>query len=308
VKPAAREGPLPGELLPGREGYPRLLEMIHQPPAPLFVRGALLPRDALAVAVVGSRSPTPYGLAVAERLGRELVERGVTVVSGLARGIDTAAHQGALGAGGRTVAVLGCGHGVDYPPGSGPLRDRIAASGAVVSEFPAAAAPQTWTFPRRNRVISGLSLGVVVVEAGERSGALITAGWAGDQGREVMAVPGRVDNLAARGTFSLLRQGATPVSCADEIIEAVGAPALFPPGAPKARPQASADGSLLPPALSRILSLVKRGVARPEEMAACEERDIPSILADLSLLELRGLVRKDPGGYYSLPISPGRNE
>lgn len=293
-------------LRPSDPGYPRLLAMIPHPPEPLFAEGTLLPEDSLAVALVGSRSPTPYGLATAERLGRELAERGVTVVSGLARGIDSAAHQGALAAGGRTIAVLGCGLDVDYPPGSGPLKARIAASGAIVTEFPPGFAPQTWTFPRRNRIISGLALGVVVVEAGEKSGALITAGWAGDQGREVMAVPGRVDNLAARGTYSLLRQGATPVSCAGEVLEAVGAPSLFSMGGSAKGLPAPAPRPSLPPDLARLLLLVERGVARAEEMAREEGREISSILGGLSRLELEGLVRRDPGGYYSLPISPGR--
>jgi DNA processing protein len=295
------------ELRPDEPGYPRLLAMSASPPSPLFVAGEILPEDALAVAVVGSRQPTPYGLAVAERFGRELAGRGVTVVSGLARGIDSAAHEGALAAGGRTIAVLGCGLGVDYPPNSRPLKERVVRSGALVSELPSGAAPQTFTFPRRNRIISGLSLGVVVVEAGEKSGALITAGWAADQGREVMAVPGRVDSPLSAGTFSLLRQGATPVSDAGEILEAVGAPALFSMARPDGGRKAEKRGLRLPDALAPILSLVERGPARADEIAAAAGREIPRVLAELSRLELEGLVRKGPGGYYSLPNSPGRN-
>jgi DNA processing protein len=303
--------PPPSLLAPGAPGYPRLLGMIPSPPDPLFVSGALVPGDALAVAIVGTRTPTPYGLAVAERLGRELAEQGVTVVSGLARGVDTAAHLGALAGKGRTVAVLGCGLDVDYPPGSRPLKGRIAAAGAVVSEFPHDTSPQTWTFPRRNRLISGLALGVVVVEAGEKSGALITAGLAADQGREVMAVPGRVDSAMTRGTFALLRQGATPVSCAREVMEAVGAASLFPsrprrPSPPE--PEHGGPGGGGPAGTSPLLALLRRCPSRAEEIAAHCGIALPLVLGQLSHLELQGLVRKETGGYYSLPDFTGRED
>ncbi len=297
--------PPPALLEPGAPGFPRLLGMIPSPPDLISVSGTLVPGDALAVAIVGTRTPTPYGLAVADRLGRELAECGVTVVSGLARGVDTAAHLGTLAKGGRTVAVLGCGLDVDYPPGSAPLKARIAATGAVISEFPHDAAPQTWTFPRRNRLISGLALGVVVVEAGEKSGALITARWAADQGREVMAVPGRVDSAAARGTFSLLRQGATPVSCAREVLEAVGAAPLFPsrPGPVPSPPPVHGDPASIP-----LLALLRRCPSRAEEIAAHCGLALPRVLGELSRLEMQGLVRKETGGYYALPNFTGRED
>ncbi len=174
------------ELRPGDPRYPVLLGAIPAPPA-LFARGALSDDDALALAIVGSRRPTPYGLAVAERLASELAARGVTIVSGLARGIDTAAHRGALAAGGRTLAVLGCGLDVVYPLENRALARAIETQGALVSQFALGVPALPGHFPARNRTLAGLALGVVVVEAADRSGALITAGFAGDLGREVFA-------------------------------------------------------------------------------------------------------------------------
>lgn len=194
-------------LLPGDERYPALLGAIGSPPR-LDVRGSLHASDGLAIAIVGSRRATPYGLEVAETLAAELAGRGVTIVSGLARGIDTAAHRGALGAGGRTLAVLGNGIDVVYPPENRELSRAIAHQGAVISQFPRDAPPLNYHFPVRNRTIAGLSLGVVVVEAGERSGALITAALAADLGREVFAVPGRMGSEMSRGPHGLLRDGA----------------------------------------------------------------------------------------------------
>ncbi len=286
-------------LCPGDPDYPRLLAMAGSPPE-LFLAGELLPGDGLAVAIVGSRQPTPYGLDVARRLSRELAARGVTVVSGFARGIDSAAHQAALAAGGRTVAVLGCGLDVEYPTGSSPLKRAIAASGAVLSEFPPGTPPQAYHFPRRNRILAGLSLGVVVVEGGEQSGSLNTARWAADYGREVMAVPGRVDNPAARGTFLLLREGAVPVSRGKEVLEAVGAlPADLSAAAGAKAEAASKDDS---PVLERLAG----GPARPEEMSGCG-LPLPDLLIELSRLEISGLVSRVEGGYYALLSTPTRS-
>src|SRR5438094_9394212 len=195
------------ELRPGDPRYPALLAAIPSAPA-LFVRGELHTDDALAVAIVGSRRATPYGIAAAERLASDLAARGVTIVSGLARGIDTAAPQSARGAGGRTLAVLGCGVDVVYPPENGPLVRAIESRGAILSQFPPGMPALAGHFPARNRTLAGLALGVVVVEAGERSGALVTAGYAGDLGREVFAVPGRITAEESRGTNALLRDGA----------------------------------------------------------------------------------------------------
>src|SRR3989442_4703934 len=203
------------ELRPGDPRYPALLGSIPARPA-LFVRGALSDDDALALAIVGSRRPTPYGLAVAEQLAFELATRGVTIVSGLARGIDTAAHRGALAAGGRTLAVLGCGVDVVYPPENGELARSIEACGALLSQFAPGLPALAGHFPARNRTITGLVLGVVVVEAAERGGALITAGLAGAIGRETLAIPCRITAPASGRGDRLIQGGAKLVTCWQE--------------------------------------------------------------------------------------------
>jgi DNA processing protein len=194
-------------LAPGDERYPALLGAMASPPV-LYVRGSVVPADALAVAIVGSRRPTPYGVEVAESLAAELAARGVTIVSGFARGIDTAAHRGALSVGGRTLAVLGNGLDVVYPPENLSLVAAVERQGALVSQFRSGTGPLARNFPVRNRTLAALALGVVVVEATERSGALITAGFAADLGREVFAVPGRLTSEQSRGPHGLLRDGA----------------------------------------------------------------------------------------------------
>jgi DNA processing protein len=208
-------------LTPTDPGYPALLAAIPSPPE-LDVRGRLLPTDTLAIAVVGSRQATAYGVEVAETLAADLAARGVTIVSGLARGIDSAAHRGALAAGGRTLAVLGHGIAHVYPPENDALATAIAEHGALLSQFPPTLGPLSYNFPARNRTLAGLALGVVVVEAAERSGALITAGLAGDLGREVFAVPGRITSPASRGTNGLIRDGARLVECWSDIVSELG--------------------------------------------------------------------------------------
>jgi DNA processing protein len=205
------------ELRPGDVGYPSLLGAIPSAPA-LFVRGELRADDALAIAIVGSRRCTPYGIAAAEQLAADLAARGVTIVSGLARGIDTAAHRSALAAGGRTLAVLGCGVDVVYPRENVPLARAIEAQGAILSQFPPGMPALAGHFPARNRTLAGLTLGVVVVEAAERSGALITAGFAGDLGRETFAVPGRITSPTSVGANRLIQDGAKLVTCWQDIV------------------------------------------------------------------------------------------
>jgi DNA processing protein len=211
------------ELRPGDPRYPALLGAIPAPPR-LFVRGALGDEDSLAVAIVGSRRPSPYGLAVAEQLASDLAARGVTIVSGLARGIDTAAHRGALAAGGRTLAVLGGGLDVVYPPENGPLGREIESRGALVSQFAPGVPALAGHFPARNRTLAGLALGVVVVEAAEKSGALITAGFAGDLGRETFAVPGRITSPTSAGANRLIQDGAKLVTCWQDIVSELPEP------------------------------------------------------------------------------------
>ncbi|MFH1045850.1 MAG: DNA-processing protein DprA [Candidatus Omnitrophota bacterium] len=201
------------------QDYPLNLRYIFDPPPMLYIKGDLVAEDALAVAIVGSRRATYYGLKNAEQLGYQLAARGITIVSGLARGVDSAAHRGALAAKGRTIAVLGSGLNMIYPPEHAALADQIAESGAVVSEFTLDTPPHKQNFPRRNRIISGLSLAVVVIEAARKSGALITAHCALEQGREVCALPGKVDSLTSFGTHELIKEGAKLVQSVEDIIE-----------------------------------------------------------------------------------------
>lgn len=208
--------------------YPKNLRNIHSPPKQLYVNGALLGQDETAVAIVGSRRASIYGLETAERLGYELGLRGVTVVSGMARGIDSASHRGALKAKGRTIAVMGSGHGVIYPPENKKLYSEIAETGAVVTEYDRDIQPLPNNFPARNRIISGLSLGVVVVEAARNSGALITSDFAAEQGRTVFAVPGKVSSGTSNGANALIKDGARLVQSVDDIIEELNLVEMLP--------------------------------------------------------------------------------
>jgi DNA processing protein len=289
-----------GILEEGTAGYPGLLARIDDPPHLLFARGRLLPCDALAVAIVGARHATPYGLKVAERLAGGLARAGYTVVSGLARGIDAAAHRGALAAGGRTIAVLGSGVLNIYPPEHGDLADDVIASGAVVSELPPLTEPTAGTFPQRNRIVSGLSLGVVVVQAAERSGALITARLAGEQGREVFAVPGEIDCRMSRGSHRLLRDGAKLVEHVDDILEELG---------PLFETATTADGRTVHAAAELQLGDVERQVLAAYDAIAgggtcpvgidalIDATGLASsqVLATLCALEIRRLIRRQPG-------------
>ena len=280
---------LPGirTLTRGGPGYPVPLDQIPDPPPHLHVNGTLENRDILAVAIVGSRNPTPYGRHIARILAGDLAKAGVTIVSGLARGIDTEVHQAALLAGGRTLAVLGCGLDTDYPRHSGELKTRIINSGALLSEFEAGTPPLPRNFPSRNRIISGLSLGVVVVEAGSRSGSLITARWALDQGREVMAVPGRADSPLSQGPIMLLREGAAPVCGAMDVIHVLEVDL----------PVAGADRKV--PANPVMASLME-GPRLPEEVSRSTGLSLPKVLSELSRLMIEGLAARDDGGAYFL--------
>lgn len=203
------------------EAYPPLLKQIDTPPLLLYVRGELRPEDNLSIAIVGSRNAKDYGRRVSYQLAHQLVNRGMTVVSGFAMGIDTCAHRGALEAGGRTIAVFGNGLSLIYPAGNKELVDKVIESGALISEFPMGMKPMSENFPRRNRIISGLTLGTVVVEASNRSGALITARLASEQGREVFAVPGEIFSELSTGTHSLIDKGAKLIGTVDDLIDAL---------------------------------------------------------------------------------------
>jgi len=201
--------------------YPPRLRDIYDPPALLYLKGELKKEDELAVSIVGSRKTTPYGRWITEKISQTLVRYGVTIVSGMARGVDSVAHWGAISGGGRTLAVLGCGVDVVYPPENRNLFSKIIEQGAVLSEFPMGSPPEGGHFPKRNRIISGLSMGVVVVEAGPDSGSLITANFALEQGREVFAIPGNVGAGGSRGTNRLIKDGAKLVESSEDILEEI---------------------------------------------------------------------------------------
>jgi DNA processing protein len=277
--------------------FPPGLRHLDPAPGALYVQGRLRPEDQLAVAIVGARRATPYGLQVAARLARDLAGRGVTIVSGLARGIDGSAHRAALEAGGRTVAVLGSGIDVIYPPEHGPLARAIAAAGAVLTELPPGAAPLPWHFPMRNRLIAALALGVVVVEAAERSGALTTASWAADLGREVMAVPGRVTSELSRGTHRLIRDGATLVESADDVVAQL--PARWAERLRPAPVPAAPAGGAGDPAADVLLAALGDDAVAIDELVARSGLPMARAAAVLLELELAGRVRQLAGLRYA---------
>ena len=280
--------------------YPELLRWLPDPPPVLYMRGEMLPQDGVAIAVVGSRRPSRYGRMMAERFGAELAGQGFTVVSGMARGVDGLAHQGALQAGGRTVAVLGCGVNRVYPPEHRRLYESICGQGAVVSEFGFDTKPDRWNFPRRNRIISGLTLGVVVVEASERSGTLHTAQHAIEQGREVFAVPGRIDVESSRGTHRLIQGGAKLVTgvgdILDELPEAIRASALQNAKTQTPDKEATPDLSPQEAQVFRLLGVEEKHIESVIEASRLPAHLVASILATL---ELQGVVRQFPGKYFA---------
>jgi len=243
---------------------------------------------ARSVAVVGARGCTSYGAHVARSLGRELAAAGVVVVSGLARGVDGEAHRGVLDAGGATVAVLGCGIDRDYPAAHRELARRIGESGVVVSEYAPGVEPAPWRFPARNRIIAGLAPVTVVVEARERSGALITADLALEEGREVFAVPGEITGSLSKGTNGLLKLGAAPLTCAQDVLEALG----IEPAAPK--PLA------VGPAAASVLERLRDAPAAADELAQTTALDAAGLAAALTELELAGLVAQGDGLYRAV--------
>jgi DNA processing protein len=281
-------------LHPDDAAYPALLSSLTPAPT-LWVRGALAGDDALAIAIVGARRASAYGLEVAARIASDLAARGVTIVSGLARGIDTAAHRGALAAGGRTIAVLGTGIDVLYPPENGPLAREVATRGALVTQFAPGTPPLPYNFPTRNRTLAALALGVVVVEAAERSGSLITAGFAGDLGREVFAVPGKITSPSSAGTHRLLRDGATLVERWSDVVQEL--PELW-----RRRVRAAAVSSMAPagpPAGSeeeRMLTLLSVDEAQHiERLIARAGTNAARVGAILTTLELGGWARQLAG-------------
>jgi DNA processing protein len=282
--------------------YPQSLRWTPDPPLVLYLHGALEEEDGLAVAVVGSRKPSNYGKAMAQRFSAELVQHGFTVVSGLARGIDSQAHRSALQAGGRTIAILGSGLNVIYPPENRRLCERIRGQGAILSEFPLDTKPDRWNFPRRNRIISGLALGTLVIEAAAHSGALHTARHTLEQGREVFAIPGRIDVPHSRGANNLIKQGAKLVECVDDIV------AEFPDAVQTAAAhQWAAQESVLPVRTLEALSEEEMQILtllQPEEThidTLIQSSKLPAHLVSsiLVTLELRGLIHQLPGKFFA---------
>ncbi len=285
------------------EAYPANLEAIYDPPQVLYVKGHLLPEDALAISVVGTRSASSYGRMVAEKISSQLAARGVTIVSGMAYGIDTAAHRGALDGDGRTIAVMGNGLDIVYPDRNTSLFEKIIDSGAVISEFPMGTKPLRGNFPRRNRVISGLSLGTLVVEAPKRSGALITADFALEQGREVFAVPGQIFSETSGGTHDLIKQGAKLVESVEDIIEELPSYAL--------QPFTEEDFEIEETRMELQLSGEEKAVWKVVGDAQIHIDDISrqaglppyKVSAALVMLELKGLVQQLPGKMFTRKVS-----
>ena len=271
--------------------YPPLLLEIPAPPPVLYYRGQVTETDSTAVAIVGTRRVTAYGREMAHRIAFDLAKAGVTIVSGLATGVDGVAHRAALEAGGRTIAVLGSGIDVIYPGTHRDLANRIAGQGAVVTEYAPGTQPDRYNFPPRNRIISGLSLGVVVIEAPERSGALITVDFAAEQGRDAFAVPGPVHAPASAGCLRILREGATLVRSADDVLEDlhIRRSAADQP-APTTLPLSDSE--------HRLLSVMNAQPQHIDDIAAKLDRSIGDVSGELMLLELQEIVRNAGGGYY----------
>ena len=272
--------------------YPALLREIHDPPTVLYILGDILVRDRHAIGVIGTRKPSHYASDCAKKLSYQLAYAGVTVVSGLARGIDTAAHQAALAAKGRTIGVLGSGLLEFYPPENKALAEKIATSGAVITEFSMRVKADRQTFPMRNRIISGCSFGVLVVEAGATSGALISANQAGEQGRSIYAVPGRIDNPVAIGSNRLIQQGAKLVTCAADILDDMGIlfaekPQLVTARAPELLGNEQAVYAAMGDDETHIDTIIERsGLASH------------AVSSTLFALELKKLVRQRPGSHF----------
>lgn len=279
--------------------YPRRLREIDQPPPVLYVRGELILEDEWAVAVVGTRRVTAYGRQVAEQVASTLAQSGVTVVSGLAHGVDAIAHQAAIDVGGRTLAVLGCGIDRIYPPDHRRLAERLLAHGALLSDYALGTPPEAVNFPPRNRIISGLSMAVVVIEAGDRSGALITAQFAANQGREVFAVPGNINAPQSAGANRLIQQGAHPLLDIRDLLDSLDLDLVTEQkNARKALPADMLE--------AKLLTLLGQQPMHVDELRNQAEIPIEKITAALTIMELKGLVRQVGGmQYIAVHETPG---
>ncbi len=273
------------------ETYPPRLKDIEHPPPVLYVRGEFLPEDHFAVAIVGTRKVTSYGRQVTEELSTFLAANGVTVISGLARGVDAIAHSATLKAGGRTVAVLGCGVDRIYPPENRALADQMMARGALMSDYPVGTAPESSNFPPRNRIISGLSLAVIVIEAGETSGALITAEFAAEQGREVFAVPGNILAPQSKGTNKLIQNGALPLLTPQDLLQALN---LTRVGEQKAARKILPANEVE----AQVLNALGSEPLHVDELRNQTGLPVEKVSAALVMMELKGMVRQVGGMQY----------
>jgi len=269
--------------------YPEILKEIHSPPFALYVMGEIQPKDETAIAVVGSRRCSDYGKSVTKEISSVLAKSGVTIISGLAYGIDSAAHQAALGAGGRTIAVIGSGLDKIYPAENQQLANRILNNGAIISEYPLGMPGLTQNFPARNRIISGLSQGVLIIEAGEKSGTIYTANFALEQNRQLYAIPGSIFNPLSAGPNSLIRAGAKPVLSANDILEDMGYQDV---PAQKQTPEGDEE--------TLIFEILQSGPKQIDEIAREAEQPVQEISQILSLMELKGKLNHLGGMVYAL--------
>jgi len=273
------------------ETYPQRLKEIEQPPPVLYIRGDYLPDDLFAVAIVGTRRVTPYGRQITEELATYLAAHGITVISGLARGVDALAHQTVLKAGGRTIGVLGSGVDKIYPPEHRALAEKMMGSGAILSDYAPGTPPDASNFPPRNRIISGLSLAVVVIEAGETSGALITAEFAAEQGREVFAVPGSILAPQSKGTNKLIQNGALPLLSVNDLMQVLDLTRMG---------EHKAARKIIPgdETEARLMSVLSEEALHIDEIRKQSELPIEKVSATLALMELKGMVRQVGGMNY----------
>jgi DNA processing protein len=284
--------------------YPAKLMNIYDRPPFLYVRGNLY-KDNINIAIVGSRIASTYGKYTTERISRELALKGLTIVSGMARGIDSTAHRGALTVHGRTIAVLGSGLDIIYPPENKKLFYEIIENGAVISEFPLGTPPRSANFPTRNRIISGMSYGVVIVEAGEKSGSLITARLALEQGREVFAVPGSIDAAGSRGTNKLIKQGAKLIENIDDILEEIlpqveRTIVLKPHSIANSETIAAKSSEILSAVDQKIINFISGGRVHIDDLISSTGLSSADILSALTTLELKGIIQQHPGKFFSL--------
>lgn len=282
-------------ITPEDETYPSLLRKIYDPPIVLYTWGRLEKSDSVAISIVGSRQATYYGKQTAKKFGFQLAHAGLCVISGLARGIDSAAHEGALAAGGRTIAVIGSGLGKLYPRENQVLAEKISGNGAVISEFPVDFPPQKRSFPQRNRIVAGWARGTLVIEAGARSGALITARQASDSNRDVYAVPGQIDRPTSQGANRLIQQGAKLVMDARDVIDEM--PPEFPDSG-KNPEICSSRAKLLANSEKKIYAALSGDQIHIDEVANQVNMGVPEVSATLLKLEIKQLVKQLPGSYF----------